>query len=235
MPILTDWVVPLDVDDVFAGQGADPMIIRRRSPHLIPIAERALGEAQLLIRNIVIYKVLDVQEISHNQLKLTDDHVLHGDFIVTHLGNAVCVYVGACTISEALELQSARTMKADPVYGMALDGAASSAIQKLSDAANDRFSAWAAEENLQTTIPLSPGMIGWTIKSGQQQIFDILADVSQAVRLTESSLMRPLKSLSFVIGIAPEVAFKGEPCQFCSRRGNCAFRKSRVGNRPCLP
>ncbi len=225
MPVLTDWVVPLDIDDVFVGQGADPLIIRKRSPQLIPVAARALAEAEKLIRNVVVYTVLDVRELSHNRLKLEGDCELYGEFVTTHLWNATRVFVVACTISDALGQRIGASMKTDIVYGMALDGIGSSAVQKLSSAASARFSSWAAEENLQTTIPFNPGIIGWPVKSGQKQIFDILENVSREIRLSESSLMIPLKSLSFVLGVAPEVEYIGDPCQLCSLRETCMFRK----------
>ena len=40
--IITEWDYHLDIDGVLKGQNADPQVIRKRSPRLVAIAERAL-------------------------------------------------------------------------------------------------------------------------------------------------------------------------------------------------
>ena len=48
--IITDWNYHLDTDGVIKGQNADPEVIRKRSPRLVGIAERALAEAKEIIK-----------------------------------------------------------------------------------------------------------------------------------------------------------------------------------------
>ena len=69
MPILRDFDLALDVDDVLWAQGADPAAIRSRSPRLVGVAERALAEAMPLLRPAVLYRELEVEGLEPLRLR----------------------------------------------------------------------------------------------------------------------------------------------------------------------
>ncbi len=68
--ILKDWRNGLDVDSVLRGQGADPAVIRSRSPAVVRFAERALEEGMPLLDPIVIYRRLPVESVRHERIAL---------------------------------------------------------------------------------------------------------------------------------------------------------------------
>lgn len=109
------------------------------------------------------------------------------------------------------------------VYGLALYGAGSAAVEALANAACLYFEEEAAQLGWQTTIPLSPGMIGWSVEEGQPQIFSLLDGSQIGVRLTESAVMLPMKTLSLVLGVGSDLNRMGTTCDYCTMREICKY------------
>jgi hypothetical protein len=72
----------------------------------------------------------------------------------------------------------------------------------------------------------SPGYCGWHV-SEQQKLFSLMPDERPCgVTLTDSSLMLPIKSVSGVIGVGPDVKKMDYTCGLCSF-ADCFRRKKR--------
>jgi hypothetical protein len=224
VPIRTDWVLELQVDQVLRGQGADPAIVRARRPQLVEVATRALSEGQGLLSPRVLHEAYRVERLRHERLTLAGGGTLSGVLIARHLASAEQVVVVVCSVGSELEETVARWAPEDPVYAMALDGLGSAATEALAAAAAHSFETLAAVDGLQTTVPLSPGMEGWPVEQGQTEIFS-LCDVAQAgISLTQAGMMIPLKSVSFVIGIGRDVATGARACDLCTLRQTCRYQ-----------
>jgi hypothetical protein len=224
MPILSQWDLRLDADAVLRGQGADPGILRNRRPQLVEIAEQALSEALPLFQPSVVYERYEAKSILHGRIRLNDGKELKGGTIVQHLGGAPEIVPVVCTIGPDLEAYASRKMETDIVYGLALYGAGSAAVEALANAACQYFEQQAAQKGWQVTIPLSPGMIGWSVEEGQIQIFNLVDSRKMGVTLTPSSIMVPLKSLSFVLGLGAELNQRGTTCDYCTMREICKYQ-----------
>lgn len=74
-----------------------------------------------------------------------------------------------------------------------------------------------------TGNPYSPGYCGWHV-SEQQKLFPLLGDAACGVILNDSSLMWPVKSVSGIIPIGPEVTKQAYGCRICGRE-NCYKKK----------
>jgi hypothetical protein len=75
------------------------------------------------------------------------------------------------------------------------------------------------------SLPLGPGESKWDIK-GLKDIFDLVDSQQIGVRLTDSMLMVPMKSLSFVIGLndqAFDIMGKSK-CDYCMSKDTCRER-----------
>jgi len=224
MPILDDWPLTFDVDAVLRGQGADPTAIRNRSPSLVQAAQRALDEAGPLLSPRVLYQRLPVEELRHEQVRLRGGHRLRGPLLAQHLGGASEVVLVLCTIGEALETYASEISKDDIVYGLALDGLGSAGVETLVNAACAFFEKQSQAAGLQTSIPLSPGLLGWPVEQGQPQIFKILDPSAVGVRLSSGMLMIPRKSLTFVLGIGIRMPESTSTCDYCSMKETCRYR-----------
>ena len=84
----------------------------------------------------------------------------------------------------------------DYPLGAALDAGASLAADRAAQVAQDRFAS--TLDGKLGVLRYSPGYCGWHV-SGQKALFNFLDSGSAGITLTESCLMRPLKSLSGVI------------------------------------
>jgi hypothetical protein len=224
MPIWDTQKLDFDVDAVLRGQGAEPLAIRQRSPRLVELAERALAEADSLLEPRTLYLELDVEKLRHERLVLEGGGTLSGNLIAEHLGPAKQVIIILCTIGEALEAHAARVSQDDIVYGLALDGVGSAAVEALANAACKHFEDQAMELGYQSSIPISPGMVGWPVDEGQPEIFEILKPDQVNVRLTEYGLMMPRKSLTMVLGLGKTMKTGGRTCDYCAMRETCRYQ-----------
>lgn len=224
MPVMDGWNLTVEVDDVLRGQGADPAKIRARSPLLVQIAARAIEAGSALIHPRVAYQRYPVESVRHNRVSFAGGGVLKGELLVQHLAPASEVVILACTIGPALEELASRQMETDMIQGLALYGMGSAAVEALANAACRRFEDEAALQGWQTTIPLSPGMIGWPVDEGQAQIFSLIDGSAIGVTLMESAIMKPVKSLSMVLGLGPEIGHKGVTCDYCAMRESCKYQ-----------
>ena len=223
--IITDWNYHLDTDGVIKGQNADPEVIRKRSPRLVEIAERALAEAKEIIKPVAVIEILDVLSVTHNRVELSGDHFIQGAFVGKHLMKAKQIAVAACTISGDLSRRVSEIGNNDICYALALDGAGSTAVENLASEVCKHIEGLAAEKQWTTTLPLNPGMEGWPLIDGQTQVFGVLSEVSDVIRLSPTYLMDPFKSLSLIVGLGPDVSSEGIQCDYCTLRGSCQFSK----------
>lgn len=218
------WKLEITADDVLRGQGADPAVIRARSPRLLQVAEQALEEGLSLVEPQVIQERFSVESVRHDRLRLGNGASLVGQGIAQHLAPATEIVVVVCTIGPVLDERSSAVMGQDVVRGLALYGVGSAAVEALGNAVCRRVDTEAAERDVRTTIPLSPGMIGWSVEEGQPQIFQLVDGDRIGVALNPGGVMTPLKSLSMVIGLGRNVADQGRTCDYCAMKETCRHR-----------
>ncbi|MBI3468247.1 MAG: hypothetical protein HY000_35030 [Planctomycetes bacterium] len=88
-----------------------------------------------------------------------------------------------------------------------------------------RLSAQAGLLGFALTLPYSPGYCGMKLTE-QTKLFALFGGATVGVTLTADCLMRPLKSVSGLIGLGPadQIAAAGSPCQRCELH-SCAMRR----------
>lgn len=224
MPQLESPSLELNVDVVLKAQGAEPDIIRARRPALIEDAERALAVAHPLLMPRVLYETYRVAEVRHSFLTLEDGTRLRGAFLVEHLAAASEIVVAVVTVGDVIERHTTRMFASDPVMALALDGVGTAAVEALSVSTARHFEELAGAQGWGVSVPLSPGMEGWSLEAGQPQIFSLINAEAIGVTLSESCLMQPGKSLSLIIGMGPHVETQGTICDYCAVRATCRFK-----------
>jgi hypothetical protein len=224
MEIFREWDLQLDVDQVLRGQGADPAVIRERSPALARVAEWALVEGLPLLQPVVLARDLVVEKITHEKLKLEGGATLSGSLIIQHLVGAQRIVVLLCTIGSQLEEVVSELIRSDAVLGLALDGVGTAAVEALATQASSMFEERARAQGWQTSIPLSPGMLGWEVDPGQRQVFALLDAAQAGVQLTSSYMMSPNKSLTLVLGMGENLTTRGRTCDYCSLKETCRYQ-----------
>lgn len=110
--------------------------------------------------------------------------------------------------------------KGEPALGYALDVIASDAATRLADATAERFRELLLDRREITgearVLPYSPGYCGWHV-SAQRRLFAALQPGAIGMRLGNSFLMRPLKSVSGVLVVGPATVHRFHPTYpFCA-------------------
>lgn len=214
-----------DVDAVLRGQGADAAVLRARRPGLVKIAEEAKQASYYLLHPKVIYKSFETEGVQHERLILNPGLKIESKLVAQQLAAASRVVVILVTIGEELEEHVSKIWNDNMVYALALDGAGSAAVEALANAACRYFEKQAVEEGLQASIPLSPGMVDWSVPDGQYQIFQLLYEAGTIVQLTPSYIMIPRKSLTMVMGIGDDLKSSSRTCDFCTMRETCRYQE----------
>jgi hypothetical protein len=223
MDLLEDFNFALSEDDVLRGEGADPAIVRTRKPTLIKVASAALHEGFALIHPVAFIHTANVVEHRHERILLQDGNVLTGPLVARHLAGAEQVTLAVCTIGQELEEFTSTWMGKDPLLGVALDGLGNAAVEILGEQVCERIGEKVQAAGLSASSPLSPGEPEWPVAIGQPQIFNLLDRSQTKVTLNSTGMMVPKKSISFVVGIGPEMV-RTDLCAFCSLSEKCRYR-----------
>lgn len=223
MSVLKGWSLDITMEQILRGQGIDPQIGKSRTV-LREAAEWALEEGMPLIAPAVTQEILEVREARHERLRFEGGVEFTGRLVTQHLAGSSQVVVMICTLGAGLEDVIAGLLESDPHLGMAMEGFGIAAIEALATAACRRIEEQAGRQGLFTSIPLSPGMVGWPADKGQKQIFRAADGGAIGVRLNASGMMIPRMSLTEVMGIGRELMIAGRTCDYCSLRESCQFQ-----------
>lgn len=216
----------ITVDAVLRGQGADPEVLRSRSPRLVDVAERALSKSRELLEPRVLVETFTVSSLRHDRLQLDNQQELSGPVVTDHLAGADEVRAVICTVGEAVDRYAGETASEDIVLALAVEGVGSAAVEALANAVCREIEQEAENRGLLSTIPLSPGMIGWGVEEGQQLIFSLLRPSQIGVELTPHHLMIPKKSLSMLIGLGRDLDPERRVCDYCAMGETCRYQNN---------
>jgi hypothetical protein len=134
---------------------------------------------------------------------------------------AVCV----STIGPALEAEVTRLSgTGELLKAVVLDSIGSVAAEAVADYIDRIIGAEAAREGLKTSCRASPGYGDWDVR-GQAAVFRLLPAERIGVRLSETFMMAPRKSISFAMHVAgePERLRSENSCGNCGRT-DCLYR-----------
>jgi hypothetical protein len=219
---VTDFQLALEAAHVLRGQGVDPT---RARPELVAEAQAVIDEAQSLIAPAAMHVTLPVRDFQHQRVTLEGGAAFEGALVARALAGATDVALVVCTIGPALdERVSALFGTGDPMRAIALEGAGNAAVGWLSQILTERMCDAALACGTRTGMRASPGQEGWPIEQ-QRVLFDLLPAGEIGVRLTDSCLMLPRKSVSFAVGFGPGMRTDAVACDFCSRRDRCQWRR----------
>lgn len=137
------------------------------------------------------------------------------------------IVLGICTIGAALE-EEVRKLTRESRFALAttLDAVASETVEALAEALDARICEQAADENLAALPRFSPGYGDWPLERGQKTIFSYLPAEKIGVQLSPTSLMNPLKSISFAMKLSTSAKERPQilKCGGCDKE-NCLYRR----------
>ena len=96
----------------------------------------------------------------------------------------------------------------DPLSAFIVNTIGSEAAEQIADAVETILGKILLYKGLKHTNRFSPGYCDWSVGE-QHLLFSLLPDGFAGIKLTESALMTPIKSISGIIGIGPDAVKKG--------------------------
>jgi hypothetical protein len=150
------------------------------------------------------------------------DHNAERSPVADISGRAEHLALFAVTLGEPTsQAVNARLAQQDFALAYMLDAMASVAADDVADLAEQRFAALLRERGWGTpdgaVLRYSPGYCGWDV-TGQRRLFAFLKPEQIGLTLTESCLMKPLKSVSGAIIAGPRSIHRFPPTyDFCDR------------------
>lgn len=221
-PLAGARTIPLDVTLALAGQGVrEGARVNRLA---LAAARRAVEEARSLFVPRFVSATLPLGRTSENAVDLARAP-LAGRHLARALDGAAYVIAVICTIGAAADDRVSALLDADPLLALALDGLGSAACDCLAEDIRAEIEQRAAREGNRVTGRLSPGMIDWPLREGQDELFALVDPAPIGVVRTPSGQMIPRKSLSFLVGVGAAVR-RQAPCAACGAGERCRFRMS---------
>lgn len=217
-----DLKIDLPLREVLRGMGCKG---GKAPDHIAVATERLLNEVRPLIHPRGVYRICEVAGMTDTELRLTGWPSFHGP-IAGFLKPSRRVAVSVITIGNITqELGQQRIEKGELFEGFALHGIGAAAADLAADAMAEYLRQHEAGPDEDVTPPFSPGYCGLGLEE-QKTLFSIVDGSVIGVKLWESCIMEPAKSVSGLIGIGPasEIIERGVPCQWCELT-NCSMRR----------
>ncbi len=139
--------------------------------------------------------------VQKNGFRLAGVSFHTGPRVADALKGATGMAIFVATLGERFDQWVSDCLKLDnPFLGYAADVVGAEAVERLALWIEARIAQTAAHAAMTTTYPHSPGFDEWNLHD-QEKLFSLLPPRFCGVRLSNSSVMQPLKSVSGVIGI----------------------------------
>ncbi len=170
------------------------------------------------------YRIFETigKDYKERQLIAGEHYLKTGRLIFGQLAESDGLLVFVCTAGEAISAYAGKLMdKGDTLRGYLYDVIGSVCVEKALDKMEKELDAQMRKRSLGLTRRFSPGYCGWDV-AGQQKLFSLLPEGFCGISLTSSSLMKPIKSVSGVMGFGSKVVKQERPCSICGKR-DCIY------------
>jgi len=146
-----------------------------------------------------------------------------GKIILSQVRKAEQVAIFLCTAGQEIGDMSRKLMKeGELLKGYIYDVIGSEIAESAAKRMQQFLKAEMMEQGMGISNRFSPGYCGWDV-SGQHKLFDLIPDNFCGIKLNESALMEPIKSISGIIAIGKEVEYRPYACNRCDDQ-NCIYR-----------
>jgi hypothetical protein len=199
------------------------------APEPFPLIIREiLSESEKLVRpegGYALFKEICIDR--ENKKTIIGDVELGTKSIVTrHMDKSALIAVFACTAgTEISRLASDYNKKGHTVHAYIADSLGSIVVERAMDMIQEQLRFMMDQQGLKITNRYSPGYCGWELKE-QAKLFGLLPELFCSISLSDSMLMKPIKSVSGIIGIGKDVTYDHYTCSYC-KDVNCLYRGKR--------
>jgi len=181
--------------------------------------EQAIQEAESLCDVRGAFRFSGNSEFSANNSHILVEGLEFGigKTVAKELRNATSIAFFICTAGKGISRRSQDLLSGDdPVLGYVFDLLGSMIVESAADLLQAEIQRMALSEGLLITNRYSPGYCNWSV-ADQHKLFSFFPDNCCGIRLTDSALMHPIKSVSGIIGLGTDVSFREYTCNLCSQ------------------
>lgn len=193
--------------------------------------EEILNESAKIADIKAEYRIFNsVDFISDNKSVTIDSTVFDIKKIVFgQIKKSESVALFLCTAGSEIGIRSRQAMKErDMLRGYIFDVIGSEVVETAADLMQAALEKSAIASGTKITNRYSPGYCGWDVAE-QHKLFQLMPDNYCGIRLTDSALMDPEKSVSGIIGIGRNVKSNPYTCRICDMK-DCIYRKLKDKN-----
>jgi hypothetical protein len=187
-----------------------------------------LAQAEDKIKPAGGYVVFDAFQTNTARKSITVQGVefFTNTIVTKHLEKSSAVALFVCTAgSEISRWAAAFNDVGQSIHAYIVDSIGSIAVEKAMDVVQARLESELRQSGLRITNRYSPGYCNWDTAE-QKKLFSLLPEGFCGINLTDSMLMKPIKSISGIIGIGKDVTYRKYTCNFCKDK-HCLYRNKR--------
>ncbi|MGD0340256.1 MAG: vitamin B12 dependent-methionine synthase activation domain-containing protein [Bacteroidales bacterium] len=201
---------------------------KKSEVHFSDLIEKTLGEAEEVSTIKAEYRIFDDvvfndvdKTVSVNDITFEIRKIVYGQ-----LKKSESAALFLCTAGVEIGRMSRQAMKdGDLLGGYIYDVVGSEIVEAAADLMQADLERAMASSGRRITNRFSPGYCGWDV-SEQHKLFQLIPGTYCGIRLTDSALMDPEKSVSGMIGIGKNVRHLPYTCSICDMK-DCIYRKQR--------
>ncbi len=170
---------------------------------------------------IGVYQSIKIKDLLEDRVLLENGSILYGNFPPVLLKDSVELVALISTLKNSQELCEAEDNMMGRYF---IDSWCSSIIESADTWLQNKIKDHVKKEGLYTTSAWFPGQHNFPLEN-QQVLFDILRPEDLDIKLSESFMMHPVKSVSGILGLThSQDNRKLIPCNYCDLKENCPSR-----------
>ncbi|MCS7052787.1 MAG: hypothetical protein NZM09_03510 [Ignavibacterium sp.] len=157
----------------------------------------------------------DEIEKSKNRIIIDGKPLSVGDIIYRNLRKTESIFIITCTIGAEIEKIIRKFFDSgNYIEGYTLDLLASELVELSADYLQDFIEKKFSNSQIGFSNRYSPGYCGWPV-SDQKILFSLLPDNFCGIKITENSLMLPIKSISGILAVGKNINKLEYECDIC--------------------
>ncbi len=205
------------------GSSLKNLLLKEFSPEIIDEYFQdlfsLLRQKSKIVAGYVYFDSTDMR-VFNNKIKIKIKNQLFeiGKIIYRSLKDAESLYIIVCTIGEKVEKSILKFFdEGNSLEGYILDKMASELVELSADYLEFIIEREVNKSQISISNRYSPGYCGWSVTE-QQKFFSLLPDNFCGIKLTPSSLMIPIKSISGIILSGKDIVKKDYDCEICDEK-----------------
>jgi hypothetical protein len=163
-----------------------------------------------------IAKSIEINKISFQIKKIVFGQIKKSDSVA----------VFTCTAGDEIGIRSRKAMQErDFLRGYIYDVIGSEIVEAAADLMQADLERTMLNSGSKITNRYSPGYCNWDVAE-QHKLFKLIPNNYCGIKLTQSALMDPVKSISGIIGVGKNVKYSRYTCSICGQ-ADCVYRRLR--------